>query len=162
YSHNLVALWKQLSSSEVQSIRFIVWDADHYAAYIYQKAAHLLHNDSLNHHPAPDVLPVFTWFLEGLDCPISQSIKEGAMAMQREGSGSCGRAVYNYIESLAHGNIPDWECHLSPLFCQKSLHKLIVYHHLTKHQMVGRKSFENYYLLTFHARYKLLGHCSGI
>ncbi|KIJ08367.1 hypothetical protein PAXINDRAFT_47071, partial [Paxillus involutus ATCC 200175] len=128
YSHNLVALRKRLSLSEVRSIGFIVWDADHYAAYIYQKAAHLLHNDSLNRHPAPDVLAVFTWFLEGLDCPIPQFIKEGAMAMQGEGSGSCGMAAYNYIESLAHGNIPDWECHISPLFRQKSLCELIVYH----------------------------------
>jgi len=65
FSENFVALRDRLCNSDVQSMGFIVWHNNHYAAYFYKRSEStcLLHNDSKGLKPAPDVLEIFSWLL---------------------------------------------------------------------------------------------------
>jgi hypothetical protein len=141
FSQNFVALRDRLHNSDVQSMGFIVWHNNHYAAYFYKRSesAWLLHSDSQGLKPAPDVLEIFSWLLSGLsNYPIPQYIQEGARALQSVGSGSCGIAAHNFVESLANHSVPYWDDLTSPVFRQKALREMIVYHGVAteKTQMV--------------------------
>lgn len=129
FSQNIAALRDRLCGSDVQTMGFIVWDNNHFAAYFYNKSTQLLHNDSMGREPASDVLNIFSWILTGLsNYPPPHSVQKGALALQSSGSGSCGIAAHNFVESLVDESVPYWDNVSSLEFRKKALQEMIIYH----------------------------------
>jgi hypothetical protein len=138
FSQNFAALRDRLRGSDVQSMGFIVWDNNHFAAFFYNKSAQLLHNDSMGREPASDVLDIFSWVLTGLgNYPPPCSIQKGALAIQSPISGSCGIAAHNFVESLVDDSVPYWDTVSSLAFRQKALQEMIIYHAAAAQTMVS-------------------------
>jgi hypothetical protein len=143
YSLNLSLIRRRLRAILTANVSFATCDLDHFSAYRYlPKFSSLRLGDSMGRPPCADILPAFNWVLEGLSgngYSAPETVGEGHMPQQGSQSGSCGIAAVNFIARGELSNPPLWDDTSSPLFRNKALQDLIVYHFAaTEQQSVSR------------------------
>ncbi|KAJ7111209.1 hypothetical protein C8R46DRAFT_871682, partial [Mycena filopes] len=132
YSSNLSLLRRRLRAVPTANISFVTCEDDHFSAYRYfPKFSSLRLGDSMGRPSSGDILPAFNWFVEGLSdngYPAIGAVGEGHMPRQGPQSGSCGIASVNFVTRGELPNPPLWDDMSSPLFRNKALQDIVVYH----------------------------------
>ncbi|KAJ7667377.1 hypothetical protein B0H17DRAFT_1142782 [Mycena rosella] len=114
YSPQLVRLRGHIRSGTVKMLGFLSWTSSHYAAVYKFAMADLENGDSLHLPAARDILPILRWAFAGLGDfapPAEQAyIRPGLIARQSAlaGSGSCGIAAMNFVETRVGLSTPRW------------------------------------------------------
>ncbi|KAL4259473.1 MULE transposase domain-containing protein [Pleurotus pulmonarius] len=135
YSAELLNLRKRLEQTVVSFIGFIVWQADHFAAYYTAGAGQLYHGDSLSLPPHTGLLAMLDWVFDGLwtEFESPKKIIPGSIGQQgfgNGGDGSCGVAAHNFIESSVDATVPRWHGNRSGEFRGGMLLDLVNYHRI--------------------------------
>ncbi|KAJ7750636.1 hypothetical protein B0H16DRAFT_1419803, partial [Mycena metata] len=140
YSSNLSLLHRRLRAVPMANISFVTCENDHFSGYRYfPKFSSLRLGDSMGRPSSGDILPAFNWFIDGISgggYPAPEGVGEGHMPLQGLQSGSCGIASVNFVTRGELSDPPIWDDVSSPLFRNKALQDIIVYH-LTVQQTVS-------------------------
>ncbi|KDQ25023.1 hypothetical protein PLEOSDRAFT_1067696, partial [Pleurotus ostreatus PC15] len=148
YSAELLNLRCRLEQTAVSAIGFIVWHADHFAAYYTAGAGQLYHGDSLSLPPHTELLEMLKWVFDGLwtEFEAPGEIIQGAVGQQGSGNGgdgSCGVAAHNFIESSIDPTIPRWQGQYSANFRMRMLLDLVIYHEIAT--VAAEASLQNWW-----------------
>ncbi|KAF8170016.1 hypothetical protein K438DRAFT_1506230, partial [Mycena galopus ATCC 62051] len=128
FSTNLTALRARIRSTSVEAIFAFNCASNHYSLYSTTGIAELEHSDSLHLQPDSNILAIFQWLLCGTGFTAPMSAKSSVVPRQATGSGSCGIAALNFVESRVDSQVGLWETATSPFFRNRALRDLIVYH----------------------------------
>ncbi|KAF5378116.1 hypothetical protein D9615_007548 [Tricholomella constricta] len=130
FSSNIIALRERLLATRCSAISILLCVDGHYTVYRAANTLFLEHADSLGGPPAPDMLAIIQWVMSGLDINfvIPCSIVSSAVTKQSPGSGSCGIAAMAFVEACTDVTAPLWSNVDSPVFRNKALRDLILYH----------------------------------
>jgi hypothetical protein len=128
YPPNILALRERLHASPVTNISFISCNGGHFTAQAFEDGV-LSYADSMGNPVLDDVLPMFSWLLDGLHSYERPSfVHEKKVPLQARAMGSCGVASLSFIESLIDPTVSSWTDATSTLHCNTALHNLILYH----------------------------------
>ncbi|KAJ7763798.1 hypothetical protein B0H16DRAFT_1718439 [Mycena metata] len=99
-SSNLDDLHTRLRSTRIHRLYALDCISNHYSSYRDNTPSKVLdHADSLNASDGTQVLPVLQWILSGTGRSIPGAVGSAGTAQQSAGSGSCGIAALNFIQS---------------------------------------------------------------
>ncbi|KAJ7163202.1 hypothetical protein C8R46DRAFT_1281572, partial [Mycena filopes] len=127
FSPNLAKLRRRLETTSVHRIYSFNCHSNHYSAYATAPYPSLRYGDSMHRKPDSTILSIFQWFLSGTGFTVPTSVEVGAVAHQGGGSGSCGIAALNFVETELNPDVGKWGPLTSPFFRNRALRDLIVY-----------------------------------
>ncbi|KAF7342690.1 hypothetical protein MSAN_02026900 [Mycena sanguinolenta] len=128
FSRNLVALQNRLESTSVDIIFAFNCHSDHFSTYTTSGSPQLVYGDSMHLQPDANILAIFQWFLSGSGFPSPTSVQCADVASQGSGSGSCGIAALNFVETELNADVGHWSTLTTPFFRHRALRDLITYH----------------------------------
>ncbi|KAJ7207443.1 hypothetical protein GGX14DRAFT_329156, partial [Mycena pura] len=103
----------------------------HYSAYRDASSPVLIQRDSMDNEPDKNILAIFQWILAGTGrhIPLQVEVCAEETARQSAGSGSCGIAAHNFIESEIAEEVAQWTDSASDLFRRRcALRDLVMFH----------------------------------
>ncbi|KAJ7430320.1 hypothetical protein B0H11DRAFT_1715707, partial [Mycena galericulata] len=127
-SPNLFALRSRLRSTRVQKIFALHCASHHYSTYREASSPALVQRDSMDNEPDENILAIFQWILAGTGRDIPLEVCAEETARQSAGSGSCGIAALNFIESEIDEEVAQWTDSTSHLFRRRGIRDLVVFH----------------------------------
>ncbi|KAJ6469919.1 hypothetical protein C8R45DRAFT_790489, partial [Mycena sanguinolenta] len=128
FSHNLIALQNRLEGTSVEKIFAFNCHSNHFSAYKTSGSPELRYGDSMHLQPDANILAIFQWFLSGSGFPSPTSVQPSDVAAQGSGSGSCGIAALNFVETDVDVDAGRWSTLTTPFFRNRALRDLITYH----------------------------------
>jgi hypothetical protein len=128
FSPNLAALRHQLEKTSVDKIFAFNVHSNHYSTYRASESASLGYGDSMHLLPDVHVPSIWHWFLSGTGFTVPSSVETLDVASQGTGSGSCGIAALNLVETDLDAETDKWSPSTSPFFRNRALRDLTVYH----------------------------------
>ena len=90
--------------------------------------------------PDSNVLSIWQWFLSETEFTVPTSVETLDVAHQAAGSGSCAIAALNVVETDLDADIGKWSTSTSPLFRNRALRDLIIYHVTASHHGIDEVS----------------------
>ncbi|KAJ7269191.1 hypothetical protein C8J57DRAFT_1010527, partial [Mycena rebaudengoi] len=115
--------------TEVNKIFAFDCTSNHYSGYHdITTGFTLVHSDSMKNGPQEDVLAIFQEIITGTGCTVPAEAFIEATARQAAGSGSCGIAAHNFVETNIDENIDAWTNSTSYIFRCRAMRNLVVFH----------------------------------
>ncbi|KAJ7205782.1 hypothetical protein GGX14DRAFT_397480 [Mycena pura] len=145
FSPNLIALRRRLEVTSVDKISVFNCHSSHYSAYTASGSSQLGYGDSMQRTPDSNVLSIFQWLLSESSFTTPTAVEPSHVPPQGPGSGSCGIAALNFVETDLNTGVQvgRWTTSTSPFFRNRAIRDLILYH-LTASSHSGEESYEKW------------------